>query len=365
MHAAAGRRGAGCEPWSPLSLQCRAALRERAVSASAVLGRRHYETGRQRLGTHEVLAGRRMPAAHMRAAGTGATDRPGQGDAARQAGAGPADRPGQGDAVRQAGAGPTDRPGQGDVARQAGAGHQHKASTRPQLWTAANSSVTIQRSGTVYPDMSIKSLLTNNKTLTATGEGMPERRCASVTEERVSRYEREAIRGKPNGIGRRENNSPLHHHDAAKTNRQRKPVLESQKTTPPCNRSSPSGPCETKRRPTEKKSPSVPPRPPRSHVDEKRHLVGGHRRSSLRALMHSDELDIRHSAGCPYSCRGCFRACLASDEYIHDRRQHEPSAGEKHDGSRMRTSLHPARKRTRFVVHKESLASKPVLGLGV
>lgn len=39
-------------------------------------------------------------------------------------------------------------------------------------------------------------------------------------------------------------------------------------------------------------------------------------RSMLRPLLFDEELDIQHSAGCPYSCKGCFRACLASDDYF-------------------------------------------------
>ena len=40
------------------------------------------------------------------------------------------------------------------------------------------------------------------------------------------------------------------------------------------------------------------------------------RGSSLRPLLYSNDCEIKHSAGCPYMCKGCFKACLASEDYI-------------------------------------------------
>lgn len=36
----------------------------------------------------------------------------------------------------------------------------------------------------------------------------------------------------------------------------------------------------------------------------------------LKPLMYDDDLELVHEDGCPYNCRGCFRACLASDAYF-------------------------------------------------
>ena len=41
--------------------------------------------------------------------------------------------------------------------------------------------------------------------------------------------------------------------------------------------------------------------------------------SSLKPLMYNKDSDVRHSAGCPYKCKGCFKACLASDDFIQDK----------------------------------------------
>ena len=36
----------------------------------------------------------------------------------------------------------------------------------------------------------------------------------------------------------------------------------------------------------------------------------------LRSLLQRSSSDFNHSNGCPYKCKGCFRACLASEEYL-------------------------------------------------
>ncbi len=38
--------------------------------------------------------------------------------------------------------------------------------------------------------------------------------------------------------------------------------------------------------------------------------------SSWRPLLYSAEHDIQHVAGCSYQCQGCFKACLASEDYL-------------------------------------------------
>ncbi len=38
--------------------------------------------------------------------------------------------------------------------------------------------------------------------------------------------------------------------------------------------------------------------------------------SSWRPLLYSAEHDIQHGAGCTYQCQGCFKACLASEDYL-------------------------------------------------
>ena len=49
--------------------------------------------------------------------------------------------------------------------------------------------------------------------------------------------------------------------------------------------------------------------------------------SSLKPLMYSQDSEVRHSAGCPYRCKSCFRACLASDDFVQS--QSEPTANGK------------------------------------
>ena len=39
-------------------------------------------------------------------------------------------------------------------------------------------------------------------------------------------------------------------------------------------------------------------------------------RSRLKPLLYDEELDQQHSMGCTNQCKGCFRACLASDDYF-------------------------------------------------
>ncbi|ESO84271.1 hypothetical protein LOTGIDRAFT_155606 [Lottia gigantea] len=38
--------------------------------------------------------------------------------------------------------------------------------------------------------------------------------------------------------------------------------------------------------------------------------------SLLRPLLFSSDGVIKHSAGCPYKCKGCFKACLVSQDYL-------------------------------------------------
>ena len=46
--------------------------------------------------------------------------------------------------------------------------------------------------------------------------------------------------------------------------------------------------------------------------DVRRHAA----RQPLKPLLYNEDCDIKHGAGCPYNCRGCFRACLASEEFF-------------------------------------------------
>lgn len=49
--------------------------------------------------------------------------------------------------------------------------------------------------------------------------------------------------------------------------------------------------------------------------------------SLLRPLMHSESTALKHSAGCPYKCKGCFRACLVSQDYyekVKDQKRKRP-----------------------------------------
>ena len=76
--------------------------------------------------------------------------------------------------------------------------------------------------------------------------------------------------------------------------------------------------------------------------------------SGLKPLLYSDDCAIQHSAGCPYMCKGCFRACLASDNYVDDVNEDAKAAVKlrRHYTPR----VHFADQRTRrhlFVVEKD------------
>jgi len=43
--------------------------------------------------------------------------------------------------------------------------------------------------------------------------------------------------------------------------------------------------------------------------------------SLLKPLLYQKGDDLKHSAGCPYKCKGCFRACLASQDYLNELRK--------------------------------------------
>ncbi|KAK6170099.1 hypothetical protein SNE40_018576 [Patella caerulea] len=49
------------------------------------------------------------------------------------------------------------------------------------------------------------------------------------------------------------------------------------------------------------------------------------RGSLLRPLLYSSEGAIKHSAGCPYKCKGCFKACLVSEDYLDKAQQRSES----------------------------------------
>ena len=77
--------------------------------------------------------------------------------------------------------------------------------------------------------------------------------------------------------------------------------------------------------------------------------------SGLKPLLYSDDCAIQHSAGCPYMCKGCFRACLASDNYV-DGAGGEVSAAAKYRKQPYRPRVHFADQRNRqhiVVVEKD------------
>ena len=89
------------------------------------------------------------------------------------------------------------------------------------------------------------------------------------------------------------------------------------------------------------------------HAGKPRHRCG------LRPLMYSDDQEICHQ--CPSSCRGCFKACLASEDYAREeeaRFKQSPSPGRKKavssKASRPTRPTRPTRARVHLkFVHKE------------
>ena len=76
--------------------------------------------------------------------------------------------------------------------------------------------------------------------------------------------------------------------------------------------------------------------------------------SGLKPLLYSEDCAIQHSAGCPYMCKGCFRACLASDNYV-DESEKEVTAPVKYR-RHYKPRVHFADQRNRrhlYVVEKE------------
>ena len=45
-------------------------------------------------------------------------------------------------------------------------------------------------------------------------------------------------------------------------------------------------------------------------------VIDEFRGSLLKPLLYRDGFNLKHSAGCPFKCKGCFKACLASSEYL-------------------------------------------------
>lgn len=51
--------------------------------------------------------------------------------------------------------------------------------------------------------------------------------------------------------------------------------------------------------------------------------------SLLKPLLYQQGTDLKHSAGCPYKCKGCFRACLVSQDYLEGLKQRKIPSGRK------------------------------------
>ena len=66
---------------------------------------------------------------------------------------------------------------------------------------------------------------------------------------------------------------------------------------------------------------------PKNRFDKDSALQMPPPQSPLKPLMYSQESEVRHSAGCPYRCKSCFRACLASDDFVQN--QNETSSNGK------------------------------------
>ena len=50
--------------------------------------------------------------------------------------------------------------------------------------------------------------------------------------------------------------------------------------------------------------------------DTEENLETASRGSLWKPLLYSNDGGIKHKAGCPYKCKGCFRACLVSQDYM-------------------------------------------------
>lgn len=87
--------------------------------------------------------------------------------------------------------------------------------------------------------------------------------------------------------------------------------------------------------------------------DEKKHI----RRSGLKPLLYSEEHELLHSAECPYNCPGCFRACLASDDYFEKAEEQMKERLRKQKKSRMhpRSVLYGLEPRAHLRVFKREI----------
>ena len=72
------------------------------------------------------------------------------------------------------------------------------------------------------------------------------------------------------------------------------------------------------------------------------------RGSLLKPMMFSNYKLLKHSAGCPYQCRGCFKACLTSTDYFQNIKEQKKKA--KISEEKVRTQLY----HRRVVAHASS-----------
>ena len=76
-------------------------------------------------------------------------------------------------------------------------------------------------------------------------------------------------------------------------------------------------------------------------------------RVPLKPLLYNEEFDIKHSSDCPYNCRGCFRACLASEDYINNSEPPEASKPRKPKHRQLKNPLLKSGNRALRTITKE------------
>ena len=77
--------------------------------------------------------------------------------------------------------------------------------------------------------------------------------------------------------------------------------------------------------------------------------------SMLRPLMYCEDGELKHSAGCPYKCKGCFRACLVSKDYLEKMKKRKEAPPRKSIKQRPMV-----KKDARFVMHMALARNQPI-----
>ncbi|XP_064628509.1 uncharacterized protein LOC135488053 [Lineus longissimus] len=290
-------------------------IRDRAQSANGILGRRHFELGRQELSRHQVLIGRSLV---KKAGGSDDSDVTGSGER------------GGGDGktrVSCRSALSTCRPGlspRGDVKRPfTGIGNFRDSVNRPYT---AQPQCTVRNSKADLPDLCITQIIgcrgdaricdTRNKQYLVSVHDV--RKQATILDDETISFR--SISAMKEAYKTRVKSAPVTKHSATHA--------EDQDCDNPRDQEHAKIAEDRLGLKTPSNSHTTLKRWAFSSGDRERcHTAAGTRSCTLKPLLYSEECDVAHSNGCPQKCKGCFRACLASDEYFENAKSMIPRRG--------------------------------------